>query len=189
MPNKTTVALTREQYELIITTMRTGGAGFRPNIRIANALMLEANLGLRIEDILSLQLSDIIKDGDRYRLNIYEQKTGKKRNFTVPSPIYQHIKIYALENGIREDELLFPINERTVQKHLQKVVDYLGLGKNIGTHSFRKFFATEIYINNNFNIILVQQLLQHCNVAVTQRYIGITSQEMEKALEKHIMLV
>ena len=35
MANKTTVALTLEQFREIIDTMRSGGAGFRPNNRIA----------------------------------------------------------------------------------------------------------------------------------------------------------
>ncbi len=188
MANKTTVALTKEQFDQIITTMRNGGAGFRPNNRVATALVLEANLGLRIEDILSLKLKDIIRDGDRYRLDIKEQKTKKKRTFTVPLPIYQYIKLYAIENGIKENENLFPIGERAVQKHLKTVTDYLGL-QNIGTHSFRKFFATEIYKNNDFNIVLVQQLLQHSSVAITQRYIGISSEMQEKALQEHINLL
>ena len=44
--NKRTTALTTEQYREIITTMKDGGAGFRPNERIATALVLEGNLGL-----------------------------------------------------------------------------------------------------------------------------------------------
>ncbi len=188
MANKTTVALTQEQYKELIMTMKTGGAGFRANNRIATALELEANMGLRIEDILNLKLKDIISDGNRYRLNITEKKTGKKRTFTVPLQIYQYIKIYALDNGIKENELLFPIGERTVQKYLAKVADYLRY-ENIGTHSFRKFFATQIYLNNNYNIVLVQQLLQHSSVAVTQKYVGITSQQMEKALDEHVNLI
>ena len=63
-----------EQYEKIIKTMHEGGAGFRKNHRIATALVLEANLGLRIEDILELCPKDIVKDGNRYRLDIHEQK-------------------------------------------------------------------------------------------------------------------
>lgn len=188
MANKTTVALTQEQYTEIITTMREGGAGFRPNNRIASCLVLEANLGLRIEDILKLRLSDIIKDGSRYRLNIIEKKTQKKRTFTVPFMIYQFMQIYCLENNIGEDDIMFPITERAVQKHLQKVADYLGY-ENIGTHSFRKFFATEIYKDNDYNIVLVQKLLQHSSVAVTQRYIGISGKEVEDALQKHINLL
>lgn len=52
----------------------------KPNKKIATALTLEANLGLRISDILQLRLSAIIRDGDRYRLNIVEQKTKKEEN-------------------------------------------------------------------------------------------------------------
>ena len=188
MANKTTVALTQEQYREIIQTMREGGVGFRKNDRIANALVLEANLGIRIEDVLNLKLKDIISDGDRYRLNITEQKTEKKRTFTVPFPIYQFIKLYAVENGISPEDKLFNMSERNVQKYLQKVAEYLGY-ENIGTHSFRKFFATDIYVNNNYNIVLVQQLLQHSSVATTQRYIGITSEMQEKALMGHIQLL
>ena len=38
--NKKTTALTKEQYTEIITTMKQGGCGFRPNERIATALVL-----------------------------------------------------------------------------------------------------------------------------------------------------
>lgn len=97
MANKNTVALTLEQYKEVINTMRSGGAGFRPNDRIANCLVLEANLGLRIEDILSLHLCDIVKDGANYRLDIIEHKTKKKRTFIVPLQVYQFIYMYCVE--------------------------------------------------------------------------------------------
>ncbi len=74
---------------------------------------------MRIEDILRLRLKDIVRDGDRYRLDITEQKTGKKRVFTVPFPIYEHLQLYALKRGIPETARLFPVTERAVQKHLQ----------------------------------------------------------------------
>ena len=188
MANKLTVALTRDQYEHLIELMHRGSCEFRPNDRIAAALVLEANLGLRIEDILQLRMSDIVRDGERYRLNLIEQKTQKKRTFTVPLPIYTYIERYCKDNSIVQDDVIFPITERNVQKYLAKVVDYAGY-KNIGTHSFRKFFATQIYIDNNYNIVLVQQLLQHSSAATTQRYIGITSKEMESALLNHIDLL
>ena len=49
---------------------KNGDKEFRGNNRIATALVIQANLGLRIGDILNLRLQDIIRDGDRYRLNI-----------------------------------------------------------------------------------------------------------------------
>lgn len=82
--NKKTKALTTEQYKEIIQTMKAGGCGFRGNERIATALVLEGNLGLRISDILRLRPCDILLDGDRYRLEIVEQKTGKQREYSAP---------------------------------------------------------------------------------------------------------
>jgi integrase len=188
MANKMTVALTRKQYEEIIRTMHEGGAGFRKNPRIATALVLEANLGLRIEDILELRLKDIIRDGSRYRLDIHEQKTGKKRTFTVPAEIYMYIENYCLKNKVRPQDRIFPIKERGIQKYLQKVADYLGY-ENIGTHSFRKYYATDIYNQNGHDIALVQILLQHTSAATTQRYINISPEKVEDAIRGHIDLI
>lgn len=186
--NKKTVALTTEQYIDIIQTMKTGFCGCRPNERIATALVLEANLGLRISDILRLRLCDIVKDGTRYRLDITEQKTGKCRQFTVPLVIYQYIENYCLRNGIKHNERMFPITERAVQKQLKIVCDYLDL-EGISTHSFRKWYCTEIYKNNGYDITLVQRLLQHSSAAVTQRYIGIEPQKIEQAIANHAQLL
>jgi integrase len=186
--NKKTIALTTEQYTEIINTMRAGFTGCRANDKIATALVIEANLGLRISDILRLRLKDIVKDGDRYRLDIVEQKTGKERTFTVPKEIYSYIKMYVLESGKKPNDIIFPITERAVQKRLAAVCDYLGY-ENISTHSFRKYFATEIYNANDFNIILVQQLLQHSTPAVTQKYIGVGGKALEKAITGHICLI
>ena len=186
--NKKTTALTTEQYRNIITTMKEGGYGFRANERIATALVLEGNLGLRISDIVKLKLSDIVSDGGRYRLSITEQKTGKRREFSVPLVIYQYIENYCLRNGIGRNDLIFPLTTRAIQKQLALVCEYLGY-EGISTHSFRKWYATEIYRNNGFDIALVQRLLQHSSAAVTQRYIGIEPQRIEKAIEGHAELL
>lgn len=186
--NKTTKALTKEQYKEIIDTMRNGFSGCRPNNRIATALILESNLGLRISDITKLKLNDIVKDGNRYRLDISEEKTDKKRTFTVPVELYQYIKQYCIDNEIKSNEIIFPITERAVQKQLKMVVEYLGY-EDIGTHSFRKFYATNIYVNNDYNIALVQQLLQHSSPTITQRYIGIGSKQLEDAIQNNLNLL
>ena len=182
-----TVALTREQYSEIIETIKQGTYNMRPNERVAAALTIEANLGIRISDVVKLRLCDIVHDAGRYRLDITEQKTGKKRTFTVPAQVYAYLQDYAIEHGIAKKDRLFPITTREIQKVLAKAADYLDL-ENISTHSFRKFFASEIYKATGYNIVLVQQLLQHSSAAVTQRYIGIAQQELEAAIEGHICL-
>lgn len=186
--NKKTKALTTEEYREIIQTMREGFCGCRPNDRVATALVLEGNLGLRISDILRLRLCDIVRDGDRYRLEITEKKTGKRRVFTVPLVLQQYVENYCLRNGIDREERIFPLTERAIQKQLKTVCDYLGI-QGISTHSFRKWYATEIYKSSGYDIALVQRLLQHSSAATTQRYIGIEPQRIEAAIEEHAALL
>ena len=186
--NKKTKALTTEQYTEIILALKEGFSGCRPNERIATALVLEGNLGLRISDILRLRLSDIVRDGDRYRLSIIEQKTGKQRDFTVPLILKQYIENYCLRNGIGTWDRIFPVTERAIQKQLAIVCDYLGY-EGISTHSFRKWYATEIYKANGYDIALVQRLLQHSSASTTQRYIGIEPQRIEQAIMNHTKLL
>ena len=186
--NKKTKALTTAQYKEIIQTMREGFCGCRPNDRVATALVLEGNLGLRISDIIKLRPCDIVKDGDRFRLEVVEQKTGKSRVFTVPLLIQQYIENYCLRNAIRRNDLIFPITERAVQKQLKIVCDYLEM-EGVSTHSFRKWYATEIYNKNDHDIVLVQRLLQHSSASTTQRYIGIEPEKIETAIQNHAQLL
>lgn len=190
--NKKTRALDKEQYELIIKTIQTGFTHnehiFKPNHRLAALLVIQANLGLRLSDILNLHLCDIVKDAGRYRLDIVEQKTNKSRTFTVVPELYTYLLEYANKNNISNQARLFALTERGVQKQLKIVVDYLGMD-NISTHSFRKFYATEIYKNNDYDIELVRHLLQHSSATVTQKYIGISQARVEKAIQKHVCLL
>ena len=123
-----------------------------------------------------------------YRIVEHPVKLHKQRVFTVPLVIYQYIENFCLRNGIGRNELMFPLTTRAVQKQLALVCDYLGY-EGISTHSFRKWYATEIYRNNGYDIALIQRLLQHSSAAVTQRYIGIEPQRIEKAIEGHAELI
>jgi len=75
-----------------------------------------------------------------------------------------------------------------LQLKLEFVCDYLGY-EGISTYSFRKWYATEIYKANGFDIALVQRLLQHSSAATTQRYIGIEPQKIEQAIQNHAQLI
>lgn len=192
MANKRTRALSKEEFEKVVYTIRTGfttatGEKIRPNIRCSALITTMGNLGVRVGDATKLKLSDFILECGRYRLDIVEEKTGKARTFTVPTEVYIFLQTYALENNIKPQGRLFNVTVRAVQKHLQKVCDYLGL-EGISTHSVRKFFANEIYIENGYNLELVRELLQHSSIAVTQRYLSVSSKTVENALQKHLVI-
>jgi len=60
--------------------------------------------------------------------------------------------------------------------------------KGIGTHSFRKAFATQAYVNSDYNAEVVRRLLQHLSIVTTQRYIGVDNKEIEDTLLKTVKL-
>lgn len=182
------VALTDTQYRDIIQTLLRGFGDSRPNPRVAAILTAEANLGMRVGDILRLHMSDIVKDGGRYRLNMVEEKTGKSRKFTVPDEVYGFLRGYADAHKIADTDLLFPVSVRQVQHHLKLVCEHLGY-ENISTHSFRKWYATSIYNANGHDIVLVQRLLQHSSPMVTRRYIGVSDEQMEQAIARHVNII
>lgn len=185
--NKRCVALTEEQYNRSIELLRNGfmldGKLVKPNERIATIEVLQATLGLRLGDTLKLRMSSFVKDGTRYRLDIKEQKTNKVRNFTVAMEVYSFIQSYAISRGIGFEAKLFDISERQVERHLNKVFTKMELPlRQYGSHSYRKYFSTQVYISNDYNIELVRVLLQHSSIATTQRYLSIGSKQVENAL-------
>ena len=131
--------LTTKQYKNIIEVMNQGfkseNKEFRGNNRIATILVIQANSWLRIRYIFSLRLNDIINDGDRYRLNIIDDKTDKKRTFAFPQDIYNYIKMYTLENSIKSTSKIFDITVRAVQNQLKFSTQYLEL-QNISTYIY-----------------------------------------------------
>ena len=102
--NKRCVALSDEQYRESIRLLREGfvleGKIIKPNPRIATVAVLQASLGLRLGDVLQLNMGSFIKESGRWKLNIKEQKTGKVRDFTVPVEVYSFIQDYAINMGI-----------------------------------------------------------------------------------------
>lgn len=152
---------------------------FRPNHRIALVLQLQASLGLRIGDVLRLMLNNF-KNG---KLEIIEDKTDKLQYREINSSVINAIYQYALEKNIKNNGKLFDIGVRAVQKQLKIVTDYLQLN-NIGTHSFRKLYAMTIYEQNDNNIELLKELLNHTSVATTERYIRVSQQAINKASQE-----
>lgn len=187
-----TLSIKDSDYRDLIQCVRFGytdnnGVNHRPNMQLATILVLEANLGCRIGDILNLTTDSIIQDGSIYKLNITEQKTGKKRCFIVPKPVKAFIDDYTLNSGIASGKL-FDIKGGAVWKQLRAVTDYLNL-ENISTHSFRKMAACSLYESTGHDIEAVCEFLNHSSTTTTRRYIRRSDSQLESAIEKCVNLV
>lgn len=187
-----TLAISEHNYRDLIECIRYGytdneGVKHRPNIQLATILILEANLGCRIGDILNLTTDSIILDGSIYKLNITEQKTGKKRCFIVPKPVKAFIDDYIRNANIYRGPL-FDITAQAVWKQLRAVTGYLNL-ENTSTHSFRKMAACSLYEASGHDIETVCEFLNHSSTAVTRAYIKRSDAQLESAINKMVNIV
>lgn len=177
----TTRAVSKREAKEILDTIRTGYLDHKPNPQVATILVLESNLGCRIGDILNLKTDSFYNDGGIWKLNIVEQKTGKKRNYIVPQPVIEFINRWIEYRGILRGDKLFSIKSGAVHKALRNVIDYLGL-ENVSTHSFRKAAANRLYENTGHDIEAVRSFLQHSDTKITMAYIRRSSEQMENAI-------
>lgn len=158
---------------------------FRPNFKVAYALQLQANLGLRVGDVLKLTLNDFIPNGrGEFKICVLERKTKKTKDVVLNNNLYNNIRLYTLENNIKPNEPIIKMSVRNVQMQLKIVCDELEL-QGVSTHSFRKFYAMRVFEDNNYNFEVVRALLNHSNIGITQNYLGLKNEEIERASRNH----
>ena len=151
------------------------------------------NSGLRIGDILSLRLADIKDNQGNLKdyLDIKEQKTGKLRKVFFNKQIKEALKYYLKKTGIFDlDHYLF-INERSKKnKPISRIRAYqlinewcreVGITYKVGGHTLRKSFGFHLR-KQGVSIERISNLLNHQNIKVTFRYIGINDDENKEVI-------
>ncbi|MBA7708903.1 Tyrosine recombinase XerC [subsurface metagenome] len=152
------------------------------------------NSGLRIGDLLSLKLGDV-KDsrGDlKDDLDIREQKTGKTRKVFFNKQIKEALRYYLEKTDIFDlDRYLFTNEKSKKNKPITRVRAYqlinewcreVGIKHKVGGHTLRKTFGYHLR-KQGISIEQISSLLNHQNIKVTFRYIGI-SQDEDRAVIK-----
>lgn len=183
-PRRAARPLEIEEYEKIISLCKTGFTYtdeygvphvFRPNKQLGMTFILQANLGLRIADVMKLKPITFKND----KLEIIEKKTGKLQYRTINKNLKELIYEYAMENNIKSNDYIIKVTVRAIQKQLDIITKYLGL-TNISSHSFRKLFGVTVYNQTNGNIELLKELFNHSNISTTQRYIKVSQKEIDE---------
>ena len=192
MGEYTTRPLEEKELKDIIESIATGytdhkGIIHKPNKQVATILTLQANLGCRIGDICNLTTENFVFDGDAWKLDMTEQKTGKKRYFIVPKPVKAFIDRWTHENGITQGNL-FSIKEYAVWKQLRGVTDYLEL-ENVSAHSFRKYAAQKVYQASGKDIVATSLFLNHKDTRTSLIYLKRSSKQMDEVLSNALTLV
>ena len=144
------------------------------------------NTGLRVSDILGLNVEDV--EGKSY-VEIKEKKTGKYKRFPLNTKLKTLIKDY-LQNercksySLAKNEPLFlgkkhcRLDRSQVYRFLNEACKQLGITANVGTNTMRKSFGYHFYKQYN-DVALLQKILNHSSPVITLRYIGIAQEEID----------
>jgi site-specific recombinase XerD len=157
------------------------------NLRDWLLFVLGINSGLRVSDLLALQIEDVSSCN---RVLLREKKTGKAKDFPLSDnckkAIQEYIKTTELTTGP-----LFPsrktdgcrgtgaISRQQAYKTLHEAARAVGIKEAIGTHTLRKTFGYWAF-KQGVDVTRIQQLLNHSSPSVTLRYIGITKDELDR---------
>lgn len=149
---------------------------------------------LRVSDVLALRRAEIFKNDGAINKNAYiRDKKTNKPNILYLKPVKQDLIDYfqwLTKNNI-QSEWLFPsiknpnrhITEKQYYKVMAKTGDLLGINY-LGTHTMRKTGAYRVYIQTNYNIGLVMELLNHSSEAMTLKYLGLDQVSRERMLDQ-----
>ena len=137
-------------------------------------IIVSVNLGLRIGDLLKLKWQDLTGE----RLNITEEKTGKK----VDRTLNQHIKdAIALYGPGQPNDFIFVSQKGTVFSR-QAINRFLQDQWGISSHGLRKSFgrhAYNTYGKNEDILIRLSEVFNHSSPKVTKTYLGIRQKELD----------
>lgn len=160
------------------------------------------NVGLRAGDLLSLKICDvanIINNTSKVKdsVTIYEEKTGKKREFNINNSAKKAIELYLNSlDELSEQDYLFQSERKgnihlrvdSTHKIIKSIMRDLGIKGNFGTHTLRKTFAYHVYINGVKEdpgiLEKLQKILNHSSPSVTLKYIGITKDVIANVYNK-----
>lgn len=140
------------------------------------------NVGLRVSDILNLNISDVY---GKTRVEIREKKTNKYKRFVLNNKLQRLLKEY-LKDTHNSNKPLFlgkkghRLHRSQVYRFLNEACKAVNIKENIGTHSMRKTFGYH-HFKQFKDIVLLQKIFNHSSPLVSLSYIGIEQEDVDSS--------
>ena len=149
--------------------------------------VIGTNCGLRISDILRLNVGDV---RGKTHIQIVEKKTGKFKKFPINAKLKPMIEEFI--KGKRNNEPLFlsvwkhRLDRTTAYYIVRNACEKAGLQERVGTHTMRKTFGYHHYQQFK-DVVLLQKIFNHSSPQITLRYIGIEQDQIDYSYNNFIL--
>ncbi len=157
-------------------------------------LTLFLNCGMRLSELVGINLSDLDKELTQVRVL---GKGSKERmiylNTACKDALLAYLPKRNADTQIKDKNALFissrqhnRISKKTVQWLVKKYLDKAGLeNKHYSTHKLRHTAATLMYRTGKVDVRVLKDILGHEQLNTTQIYTHLVSKNMEEAMDKN----
>ena len=152
-------------------------------------VLLGLNTGLRIGDLLTLKVRDIV---DRDYIMRREMKTGKQTEIRLNPKVLAELRTL-IPKGWDKSRYLFqspqtyegkkPITRNTAYRWVNEACRRAGVTEPVGCHTLRKTFGFHNYQQFK-DVASLMMHFNHSEERVTLRYIGITQEMINDKMSK-----
>lgn len=151
------------------------------------------NCGMRLSELVGINLADIDRDHTRLRVI---GKGSKERvvylNDACKRALEDYLKVRGWGREIKEKNALFisrlgkRVSRRTVQHVVYKYLDRAGLGyKHLSTHKLRHTAATLMYQEGGVDVRVLKEILGHEQLNTTQIYTHVNNDQVRDAMDQN----
>lgn len=183
---------------------RTGAAAGAAPLAIRDRALFELAYacGLRAEELVTIELSDVDHDGEQLRVEGKGRKTrylpigevalgALRRYIDHARPVLLAARAQTLDaaNGSREDRALFlsksgrALSTSDVRRRLRRWSTRANIAVDASPHALRHSFATHL-LNGGADLRSIQELLGHSSVSTTQVYTRVESARLRSAYSR-----
>lgn len=154
------------------------------SFRDAAILELFYSCGLRISELLALDVKDVDFIGDTVRVM---GKGSKERVVPIGGPAVSAIQRYRQEAVVTSGPLFLSkrrkrITQQSVDLLLKKYLKHSSIPFAISPHKLRHSFATHL-LDAGADLRSVQSMLGHASLSTTQIYTHVTKERLKKAYD------
>lgn len=155
-------------------------------------LTLFLNCGLRLSELIGINISDINFDDNTLRVL---GKGNKERTVYLNNACLKAIESYMRvrpADGLKDRDALFiskqknRISRQSVQKTVEGCLERSGLaGMGFSTHKLRHTAATLMYQYGNVDPLQLKEILGHENLSTTEIYTHVYDEQLKKAVDSN----
>jgi integrase/recombinase XerC len=168
-------------FAIVAAPSSRSAAGLRDRA----ALELLYGAGLRVSELVGLNLDDVTQDSLRVR-----GKGGRERIVPLVSKARGAVDVYLARRAeLRPAGTALFVNRRgtrltarSVARHLAKYALIAGARRHVHPHALRHSFATHL-LDMGADLRGIQELLGHASLSTTQRYTHVSAERLLQAYE------